>query len=621
MQMARQAIEDIFSTFSKADEPVALAAAIAAQTGDVELARRLRAEVGVYGKGRISPELTQILARMPPGCLSATPQALDGRSELARLLIEACTAAEPTEAEGLQLLDQSALLSRKPVAVSAKPLKVAIIGAGVSGIAAAQDLRGVGHEVTLFERLSAVSGAWNQNRYPGCGVDSPSYVYSFSWAQKADWSRYFVRRSEIDGYINHTAEKTGIAEHIQFDTKVISCKQLPSLGWQVTTQTYGQAPVTADYDILISAVGQLNTPAYPVIEGLDTFQGEVVHTAEWREGIEYCGKRVGVIGVGASAMQVVPTIAPDVAHMTVFQRQAHWVMPNRQYLAEVDQDEIELLNAMPAYLAWKRLIFNWTYGDSVFPALKRDPIWEAQSQDAINPQSAHLRDVMKAHIARELASRPELIKPMTPTYPPYSKRVLLDNRWYQTFLRQNVTLERSRIDEVTPKGIRTEGQEHELDLIILATGFQASRMLQTFEVTNAQGKNLQDVWQGDDARAYLGVTVPGFANLFVMYGPNTNLAFGGSAIIHSEIQSGYILRCLALMQAQDATALECRPEVFDAYNAEVDQRLDTLVWSSGKASSWFTNSKGRVTTNSPWSMGEYWQRLEDPRPEDFIFHL
>jgi len=620
MRLARQAAEDLCPDFSRAEERVALAAAVAAQTEDLGLATRLHSEVSVYGKGRISPELSQTVAQKALELLDTRPKTLSGDSEIASLLVEACTVSIPTLAERSQLLDQSALLSRKPVARAVQPLKVAIIGAGVSGIAAAHDLKEAGHEVTMFERLSAVSGAWNQNRYPGCGVDSPSYVYSFSWAQKPDWTRYFVRRAEIDGYISDIAEASGIAPHIRFNTKVIGCKQRNDLTWQVTSQASGLEPVTEDFDILISAVGQLNTAAYPAIRGLETFKGELVHTAEWPEDIDYRGKRVAVVGVGASAMQVVPTIAPEVTHLTVFQRQPHWVMPNRQYLSEVDQDEIDLLKAFPAYLAWKRLVFNWTYGDSVFPALKRDPAWEAQTSDALNPQSARLRDMMKAHIARELAPRPELIEAMVPDYPPYSKRVLLDNRWYQTFLRDNVTLESGAIQEVTESGIITTAGHHELDLIILATGFRASRMLQTFEVENAKGQNLQEVWNQDDARAYLGVTIPGFANLFVMYGPNTNLAFGGSAIIHSEIQSAYILRCLELMQAQGATALECRPEVFEAYNAEVDARLSTLVWSSGRASSWFINAAGRVTTNSPWSMGEYWQRLERPQAEDFILY-
>ncbi|WP_366555238.1 flavin-containing monooxygenase [Aquibaculum sediminis] len=629
---ARPAVEATTPTvnFGRAEEIVAVGAAVATLRRDEALARRLAEEVAERGRGRISDELIETIRLAAAEEAEAgriTPR-LEGDSRLATLLVTACLGTEVEAQERLMLLDQSDLLADEP---QPRPLgshpqaveqkRVAVIGAGASGIAMGRELLEAGYAVTLFERDHHCAGTWAQNLYPGCGVDSPSYVYSYSYAQKPDWSRYFVRRAEIADYLEDCATRFGLRAHIRFATEVLACDyDAQRCRWDVTSQAGRAAPRTESYDAVVSAVGQLNSPAWPSIPGLERFSGPLVHTACWDPALDLKGKRVAVVGVGASAMQVVPTIAPEVAQLTVFQRQPHWVMPNRHYLAEVPAAEIARQKALPAYLAWKRLVFNWNYGDYAFPALLQDPEWPQDVPDALNARSARLRDMMLRHIRRQLAGRPDLIAKMTPGYPPYSKRLLLDNNWYKTFLRDNVRLVTEGIAQLLPEGIETQdGERHDFDVIIFATGFAASRMLSSFEVMNGQGQSLRGLWGDDNPRAHLGVTVPGFPNFFMLYGPNTNLAFGGSAIIHSEIQSRYIVQCLDMATEAGAEALECRAEAFEAYNHEADARLSRMVWSLGGSTSWFKNTSGRVTTNSPWSMGEYWARLRQPDPNDFHF--
>ena len=611
--------------FVDAGEIVALGAAVAAQLDDLTLSRRLAHEVSVYGKGRVSKELrAEILARAGALAQARPVRRFSGDEPIVKALVKACVGGSIEDHEHMMLLDQSQLLEEAPQQVDRRTdtgRNIAIIGAGVSGIAVGRELLKAGYRVTLYERSDKCAGTWSQNRYPGCGVDSPSYVYAYSFAQKPDWSRYFVRREEIDDYIENCATEFGLRPFIRLQTAVVSCRyDAQRATWDVQVKDQEGNTRSETFDAVVSAVGQLNTPSIPNIKGLNEFGGTTVHTAEWRESIQVQGKRVAVVGVGASSMQVAPTIAPQVSELYVFQRQPHWVMPNNHYLSDVPQPEIECLRAAPAYLAWKRLLFNWTYGDAAHPALTRHPDWPVAVKDAINPFSAKLRDIMRNHIRNELRSRPELIPKMTPDYPPYSKRVLLDNNWYKMFLRNNVRLVTEGIRRVTKDGIETEdGQTHKLDVIVLATGYQASRMLHTFDVFNGRGVSLKDMWGEDDPRAYLGVTVPGFPNFFLMYGPNTNLAFGGSAIIHSEFQATYIRLCLDLMAERESREMECTEEAFTSYNRKLDERLNNMVWAEKSSTNWFRNAKGRVVTNSPWSMGEYWSLLRSVDTASFHF--
>lgn len=617
--------ERTLALFADAGEIVALGAAVAAQLDDVTLSRRLAQEVSVYGKGRVSKELrAEILRRAGALAQATSVRRFSGDEPIAKTLVQACVGGPIDDHERMMLLDQSQLLeAAQGIAhrATSTARHIAIIGAGVSGIAIGRELLNAGHRVTLFERSDRCAGTWSQNRYPGCGVDSPSYVYAYSFAQKPDWSRYFVRREEIDGYIENCATEFGLRPHIRLQTAVVSCRyDAQHATWKLLVKDKDGNTHSESFDAVVSAVGQLNTPSIPNIKGLDEFGGTAVHTAEWRESIEIQAKRVAIVGVGASSMQVAPTIAPQVSQLYVFQRQPHWVMPNNHYLSEVPRPEIERLRAAPAYLAWKRLLFNWTYGDAAHPALTRHPDWPADVRDAINPFSAKLRDIMRNHIRNELRSRPELIPKMTPNYPPYSKRVLLDNNWYKMFLRENVTLVSDGIRRITKDGIETaDGQIHKVDVIVLATGYQASRMLHTLDVVNGHGTSLKETWGEDDPRAYLGMTVPGFPNFFLMYGPNTNLAFGGSAIIHSEIQAAYIRRCLDLMAERNSSEMECTEEAFTSYNRKLDERLNNMVWAETSSTNWFRNAKGRVVTNSPWSMGEYWSLLRSVNPASYHF--
>jgi 4-hydroxyacetophenone monooxygenase len=314
-------------------------------------------------------------------------------------------------------------------------------------------------------------------------------------------------------------------------------------------------------------------------------------------------------------MQIVPTIAEQVERLLVFQRDPHWALPNPNYHRTVDAGKKWLLRHLPFYVGWYRFLLFWGNGDRLYGSFRIDPNWPRQ--DSINRANDSLRKVMTEHIAREVRGDPELMRKTVPGYPPLGKRILQDNGWYRTLTRDNVELITEPIREIARDAIVTgEGRAHPVDVIVLATGYHPNKFLWPMEIAGRSGARLHDVW-GENPRAHLGITIPDYPNLFCLYGPNTNPVVG-SVIFMLECQAGYIAACLRELLERGHRSLEVRRDVHDAYNLRVDAEHEKLVWRHPRVHSYYNNSQGRVTTNVPWRLFEYWRLTRAPDLSDFI---
>jgi len=496
---------------------------------------------------------------------------------------------------------------------------VLVVGAGFSGLCAAIRLKEAGVPYTMIERRPDLGGTWYDNTYPGCGVDTPIHLYSFSFAQRSDWPRYFAKQGDVSDYLTKVAADLDISPRIRFGTELVEA------AWDEAAQVWNvrlegpEGPRAEQYPIVISAVGLFNQPSTPEIDGLEGFAGPVAHTAAWDPSIELTGKRVAVIGTGASAMQFVPAIADRAQHVTIFQRSAQWIIPNPNTERLVPEGQKFLMDHFPGYLGWYRLRHAWNFGDRLHPMLRIDDTWEDQER-SINADNERHRAFLTRYISRQLAARPELIDVCVPTYPPYGKRPLLDHGWFVSLVRDDVTLVPHGVTKVEGDTVvASDGTSYEADVIVLATGFRTLDVLGTMSVTGRDGESLRDAWGADDARAYLGMTVPHFPNFFILYGPNTNAGHGGSHVMSVEMQVRYVLQAIGQLVESEATSIEVRPDVFEAYNAELDVALEGSIWTHEGMTNYYRNSAGRIVTNIPWTNAEYWHRTRTLDPSDFVF--
>lgn len=491
---------------------------------------------------------------------------------------------------------------------------VVVIGAGVSGMLAAITLREAGVDHIVLEKNSDVGGGWFENIYPGAGVDTPSHLYSYSFAPRS-WSTHFGKRDEVWEYLSDIAREHQLRERIRFDTEVARATyDADSQQWTVTT--VGGETFTANF--VITATGQLNRPKVPVIPGLGSFEGPIFHTAEWPADLDLTGKRVAIVGTGASAMQVLPAIASTVAHATVFQRSPQWVASSDVYFAPIDDDVSYLMEAVPLYRLWYRARLAWNFNDRVHPSLQVDPEWETPSKSINAINDAHRR-VFTRYIERELAGRPDLIEKSLPDYPPFGKRMLLDNGWYAALRRDNVTLVTEGVASIGPHSVvGSDGSEAEVDVVILATGFETHKLLSPIDIRGRSGKSIQDFWGPQDAHAHLGITVPDYPNLFITCGPGTVLGHGGSYITIAECQVRYIVDLMAEMAADGLGVVECKPEVEQEYVRRHDEAHSRMIWTHEGMDNWYRNDAGRVVSTLPWRIVDYWNMTRHADLDDFL---
>lgn len=506
-----------------------------------------------------------------------------------------------------------------PLKQAAKGLKVVVIGAGMSGLLAGIRLAQAGVEFIILEKNPDVGGTWFENTYPGCRVDSSNHMYSYSFEPNHAWPQHFSTQPVLLDYFRGVADRYGLREKIRFRTTVeeLAWDGARSL-WRVKAVDAEGRDVSLEAQAVICAVGQLNRPRYPEIPGRDSFQGVAFHSAEWRHDVDLTGKRVAVIGAGASAFQFVPEIAPKVGRLEVFQRTPPWCLPTPHYHEDVAEGFKWLLEHLPYYDKWYRFFLFWMVTDGLLPAVKADPAWEGPPS-AVSAANQMFREMIAQALAAQVADRPDLIEKVIPSYPAGGKRALLDNGvWLAALKRPNVALVTEPITEIAPNGLKTQdGVLHEADVLIYGTGFHASRFLWPMRIKGRGGRDLHETWAGDP-RAYLGMTTPGFPNLFMIYGPNTNIVVNGSIIFFSECSVRYILGCLKLLAETGARALEPKREVFEAFNARVDAANRLMAWGSPNVTSWYKNEAGRVTQNWPFGLVDYWRSTLAPDPEDFL---
>lgn len=516
-------------------------------------------------------------------------------------------------APDIPAFDQASPIAKK----RASGLKVLIVGAGESGICAGIKLAEAGIPFEIIEQYNDVGGVWHENTYPDCGVDSANHLYSYSFALNPHWSRYYVQQAELKSYLRDCAINYGVMDHITFGQEVLQLRYDEPTGmWHCTIRTK-EGVRTEIVNVVIGATGQLNQPMIPDIKGLDQFAGTQMHTARWDHDYDFTGKNVAMIGTGASGIQAGPPLAKIANSFTIFQRSAPWALPRHNYNNLVTDNAKWAFSNVPGFNVWYRFLLFWAYGDGMHDALIIDRDWDGGTL-SISKRNADIRTVWSDYIKGELADEPELLAKAMPDYPPFGKRALRDNDWFTTLKRDSVDLNNNGIDHIEPDAIIGKtGRRYPVDAIVFATGFHASRMIYPMEVVGKGGQTLRDVWGDDDPRAYLGICVPGFPNLFLTYGPNTNLAHGGSIIFQTECQVHYIIECLAGMAEAGDVTVEVTQAAHDAYNDRLDAVLREMVWTHDGVTNWYQNKKGRVTTNSPWRLVEYWEMTRDVDPDAF----
>jgi 4-hydroxyacetophenone monooxygenase len=523
----------------------------------------------------------------------------------------------PMMREEMGLTPRDALWSSPPAAARLAAMHVLIVGAGASGLILGARLKRLGIRYTIFEQAGDVGGTWRDNRYPGCAVDTPNHAYSFSLGGRYRWRSYFSPRDQLLDYLRRAAHEFGVHETIRFQSKVSAARWTATANeWRVSVMgPRGAETITAN--VLVSCIGQFGLPHIPVIAGLDSFQGQKFHTTKWPPDLDLIGKRVAIIGTGASAMQIVPSIAAEVAQLDIFQRSPQWARPIPRFHDALSDDAQWLLQHVPFYAAWFRFAMLWRYGDGLLPYLKKDPSWPYPERSLNRVNDKHRQEMLDYMLA-ELGDRDDLVQKCVPNYPPYGKRILLDNGWFKTLRRPNVDLITEPIKCVVPDGIVTrDGRHHPADVLVLSTGFKMTEMTARLNVAGIGGRSLAQVWGDDNATAHLGITVPGFPNLFITQGPSTGLGHGGSAICQAESQARYISAMLVKMSEHQIAAVDVKQHVHDAFVAEVDARHAELIWTHPGMSTYYRNRHGRVVSATPFSLLEYWSMTHDPKLEEF----
>lgn len=494
-------------------------------------------------------------------------------------------------------------------------LSVAIIGAGMSGILMARRLDQAGIPYAVFERNADFGGVWQENTYPGCRVDTANYIYSYSFATRDNWKHDFSLQPAVQGYLHEVATEYGVDKNVRFGTELLAATyNETSCTWHLKLNG-PEGPYEAEFSAMVSAVGQLNQPKIPDVPGINSFAGPAFHTARWDHDVDLAGKNVAVIGTGASAYQVIPQIADQVGSLTIFQRSAPWMEWTPAYTDEVKPGLRWLFENVPTYSHWYRAYQFWITADARRPYYTVDPNWDQPG--SVSAENEELRQHLVSGLMRQYQDRPDLLERVIPSYAPYSKRLLRDNgQWAKTLHQPNVRLVSDPIEAISEQGIRTSAEHIDIDVIIFATGFRASEILAPVDVTGTNGRKLRDEWAGDP-KAYMGVTVPGFPNLFCLYGPNTNVVVSSSLFFFAESAANLVMSALEHLDKTGAGAVDCLQESLDEFVAKIDEASGLTAWGASGESTWYKGASGRVSQNWPLRVLDYWSGTRELPLEKF----
>ncbi|HEX7095754.1 MAG TPA: NAD(P)/FAD-dependent oxidoreductase, partial [Acidimicrobiales bacterium] len=487
---------------------------------------------------------------------------------------------------------------------------VVVIGCGEAGLLAGIRLLQAGIPFTIVEKNAGPGGTWWENRYPGARVDIGSHFYCYSFEPADHWTEYFSQQPELREYFERVMRKYGVEPYCRFNTEVTALTFDESTGrWSVQVRTADGATDTLDARFVISAVGALNQPKLPDIPGIEDFQGPWFHSARWDQSVDYRGKRFALVGAGASGFQIAPTIADDVAQLTVFQRTAQWMFPNMNYHRRVPNGDRWAMRHLPFYGRWFRFLTFYPGAGLSIERSRVDPNWDDSDGRAINAANAQARETFEQWIRSQVGDDPELLAKVLPDYPATAKRTLQDNgSWLTCLKKPHVELVRTDIERIVKDGVVTvDGKHYPADVICYATGFRHNDFLWPMTIVGRDGRVLREQW-GDEPTAYLGITVPNFPNLFCLYGPGTNLAHGASLIFQSECQVNYVMDALRKTLTSGHKVVEVRKDVHDEYAERYQNEISQMVWAHWSVKhSHYKNPNGKVFTLSPWPIPTYWR--------------
>lgn len=509
--------------------------------------------------------------------------------------------------------------SEEDKALAPEGFRVLIVGAGASGVAAAVQLERLGIPYVIYERQGDLGGTWEWNRYPDVRVDTNSYLYQFKFEKKYPWSEYFATAAEVKAYIGHIADKYGVKDQIRTGMNVVENRYDPENHvWHVQTETATGKPVKETFNVIISASGMFSTARYPDIPGIESFEGQLNHTTEWDEDYDASGRCISVIGNGSTGVQLLSPLAEEAKHVYAFVRTPQWVSPMEGYREEIPEEVKWVIEHMPTYWNWycynNQMTASGMQGAQVY-----DRGWQAGG-GIISPQNDGLRETLTKYIHSQLGDRKDLIEKLTPDYAPLARRLVVDNSWYKTLLRPNVSLVTEGIKQIHPNGIETQdGVIHEVDTIVIASGFDVAKYLWPTKYVGANGESMEDVWEAEGPRAYLGLTVPDFPNLFIFYGPNSQPR-AGSFLSWIEIWARYVGQALVDMIEAGAKSMEVRKDVFTRYNEIIDAATHELIWEKEAPAgrNYYVNKFGRQNVNVPLTNGDYFLLVKRPNLNDFI---
>lgn len=497
---------------------------------------------------------------------------------------------------------------------------VLIVGAGIAGVAAAYRYSQAGVPFTVVEDAPTLGGTWAKNTYPGVRLDTPTFGYSYSFAQRGDWPHQFAKGQDVLDYVRDVAERACIVEKIEFSTRLVRLRwDEQERVWKATTRGASGREETRDFAAVVSALGQLDRPNIPDFEGADRFRGITMHSQEWSHDVDYTGKRVAVIGTGASAYQIVPALANDVSGLVLFQRSAPWMLPAPNYHDGVTGTFAWLRRKVPHYAQWYRLWVTLQGIPGRLHTVTAEEGWDGAPL-SVSRKNHEVREVLIERLTAQLADRPDQLHHAIPNYPPGAKRMLRDNGvWADALKSEHTTVVTAGIDRFSERGIiDNEGVEHEVDIVVFATGFKPSEYLDEVEVIGRDGVEIHDFWKGD-ARAFNGITVPGFPNFFLIYGPNVGGVVAGSLHFMIERAVEYSLKCVHEVLQRSVAAIDVKPVALNRFVDWIDAGNRRMAWGQPYVKSWYQNSHGRVSQVWPYTNAEYWEVTESVREIDHEF--
>ena len=618
MTTSKQVDLDFLRRAVEVSDLAALRAALLQNTGDAELAELGPvASLNDADRARLSERALELLAKGTDGFERRVPSDEETRKLMDRVL------GVPTRDEHFEVRKKFLAFTpypfqfERPEGAAAVPadFEVAIVGAGPAGISMAVQLGRLGIPYVLYERRNEIGGTWSVHKYPDIRVDTLSITYEFSFEDEYPWTEYFARGEEVRSYLEFIVDKYGVREHLRLghDLEEAHFDEATSK-WHLQFEGSDGERVERDVNVVVSAAGVFSKAKALEIPGIDDFEGTVVHPTQWTSDQDVAGKRVAIIGNGSTGVQLMAPIAEAADHVSVFQRTPQWIAPRPNYGRPIEPEVRWLFENLPGYWNWSRYtsiigLMTW-HEDFLIP----DPEWEAKGGH-ITQKSDELRGFLKGYIQEQIGDRPDLLEKLVPDYAPMVRRPVVDNRWYQSLTRENVDLVTSGIERFTKSGIQTaDGQHHEVDLVVSATGFEVDQFLWPAQYRGKGGLKLRDYWGPRSPRAYLGMMVPEFPNFFMLYGPNSQPVSGGVSLPSwFQIWAAYVAQCLHTMFEEGHAQVAVKEEAFEAYNEALDAVGSELAFIKDTGSverNYYVDGDGRLVVNTPYETAELYTMFD-----------